>query len=124
MELAVRRDAAGELPNPAAVDGDEEDGLGVEHLERAAEHRLEDRLLRPPAIDQAGNFLEGGKKQFVACKVIRCRLHDFTGLGLHGMETNAISVPRFARYSSRRKRESWRRKRAIAKRNTPAIAAG
>ena len=40
------------------------------------------------------------------------------------METNAISVPRFASYSSRRKRESWRRKRCNAKMNTPAIAAG
>src|SRR6267142_4803337 len=124
MELPVRRHAAGELPNPAAVDGDEEDGLGVEHLERAAEHRLEDRLLRPPAIDQAGNFLEGGEKQFVACKVIRCRLHDFAGLGFHGEETNAISVPRFARYSSWMKSASCRRKRASAKRKTPAMAAG
>ena len=106
VELTIRGDAARELPNPTAVHRDEEDRLGVEHLERAAQDRLEDGLLRPPAIDQAGNFLEGGKEQLVACKVIRCRLHDFPGLGLHGAELNAISVPRFARYSSWRKRKS------------------
>src|SRR5213592_3617635 len=124
MKLAVRRDAAGKLPNPAPVHGDEEDRLGVEHLEGTAQDGLENGFLGPPAVDQAGNFLEGGKKQFVPCKVIRCRLHGFPGLGFHVDKAIAISVPRFARYSSRRKRVSWRRKRVIAKRKTPAMAAG
>ena len=77
VELAVLRHPPRVFTDLPAFDRDEEHGLGVEHLEGAVEYGLEDRLLRPAPVDETGNFLEGGKEQFVLREVRRCRTHDF-----------------------------------------------
>src|SRR5439155_19636314 len=85
VELAVVRNPSRVLPHLPPLDGYEEDRLRVEDLEGTVQDRFENRFLRPAAVDQAGNFLKGGKEQIALREVGRCRTHDLV-MAIHGAE--------------------------------------
>src|SRR5439155_56721 len=85
VELAVVGDPARILPDLPALDGDEEYRLGVQNVESAVRGGLEDRLLCPAPVHQAGDCLKGGKEQLVRRQVGGCRMQDFV-VALHGAQ--------------------------------------